>query len=217
MISIILNGFLTGLLLQIAIGPVFFFILNISLQRTVIDGLIAVIAVTLVDYIFISLAVLGVGKLLEKPKTKLILGITSSIVLIIFGIVMIISIKQADIGSITTASIESDYLSSFLSTFLLTISSPLTIVFWTSLFATKAIEKGYKQNQLIFFGIAAGLATLVFLGCSVTLFSIMRASMPITLLKILNMVVGSLLIIYGTVRLFKIVMSTNRKCRTINY
>lgn len=85
MVSIMLNGFLTGLLLQIAIGPVFFFILNISLQKTVIDGFFAVIAVTLVDYIFIALAVLGVGKLLEKHKIKLTLGITSSIVLILFG------------------------------------------------------------------------------------------------------------------------------------
>ena len=70
MVAIILNGFLTGLILQIAIGPVFFFILNISLQKTVIDGLFAVIAVTLVDYIFIALAVLGVGKLLERQKRK---------------------------------------------------------------------------------------------------------------------------------------------------
>ena len=71
-------------ILQIAIGPVFFFILNICLQRSVIDGLFAVAAVTLVDYFFIALAVLGVGKLLEKPKIKFALGISSSIILILF-------------------------------------------------------------------------------------------------------------------------------------
>jgi len=31
---IVLDGFLTGLILQIAIGPVFFFILNLILQRS---------------------------------------------------------------------------------------------------------------------------------------------------------------------------------------
>lgn len=209
MVSIMLNGFLTGLLLQIAIGPVFFFILNISLQKTVIDGFFAVIAVTLVDYIFIALAVLGVGKLLEKHKIKLTLGITSSIVLILFGIIMIISIDQNKMVNISNNIIESNYISSFISAFLLTVSSPLTIVFWTSLFATRAIEKGYTKKQLIFFGIAAGLATFVFLGFSVTLLSIIRASIPIMLLTILNIAVGSLLIIYGVVRLFKIVMNTN--------
>jgi len=210
MVSIMLNGFLTGLLLQIAIGPVFFFIINISLQKTVIDGLFAVFAVTLVDYIFIALAVLGVGKLLEKPRIKFALGVTSSIVLILFGIIMILSISQNNNIGITNNIIESNYITSFISAFLLTISSPLTIVFWTSLFATRAIEKGYEKKQLIFFGIAAGLATFVFLWFSVTLLSTIRTSVPLMLLSILNMAVGSLLIIYGTIRLCKIVMANIR-------
>jgi threonine/homoserine/homoserine lactone efflux protein len=215
MASILLNGFLTGLLLQIAIGPVFFFILNLSLQRTIIDGLIAVTAVTLVDYLFIILAVLGVGKVLERPKAKFILGIISSIVLVLFGIVMILSIKQSGAGNIGASPIESGYISSFMSTFLLTISSPLTIVFWTSLFAAKAIEKGYNKNQLIFFGMAAGASTFVFLGLSVLLFSLFRSSIPITLLILSNTAVGSLLIVYGLIRLFRLVLATNRNIKTM--
>jgi threonine/homoserine/homoserine lactone efflux protein len=211
MVAIMLDGFLTGLILQIAIGPVFFFILNISLQKTVLNGLFAVTAVTLVDYSFIALAVLGVGKLLEKPKIKLALGIISSLVLILFGIIMILSINPSTQISGPNNLIESNYISSFISAFILTISSPLTIVFWTSLFATKAIEKGYAQKQLIFFGIAAGLATLVFLGASVALFSVIRASIPLMLLRILNTAVGLLLISYGVIRLCKVVINTKAR------
>jgi len=200
-----LNGFLTGLILQIAIGPVFFYILNLSLQRTVTDGLFAVLAVTIVDYIFIALAVLGVGKLLEKHRIKFILGVISSLVLILFGVIMILSINRSSGISNPNVLVESNYTASFISAFLLTISSPLTIVFWTSLFAAKAIENGYAQMELVFFGAAAGLATLLFLGASVTLLSIFRASIPLTLLGVLNSAVGSLLIIYGTIRLYKIV------------
>lgn len=215
MVSILLNGFLTGLLLQIAIGPVFFFILNISLQRTLTDGLIAVIAVTLVDYIFIILAVLGVGKVLERPKTKFMLGVISSIVLVLFGIVMVLSIKPTSVANIAAGPIASNYMSSFMSTVLLTVSSPLTIVFWTSLFAAKAIENRYDKNQLIFFGMAAGASTFVFLGFSVSLFSIFRSSIPTTLLILLNTAVGSLLIIYGLIRLFKLVLATHRNSKTM--
>jgi len=208
MVAVLLNGFLTGLILQIAIGPVFFFILNISLQKTALDGLFAILAVTLVDYIFIALAVLGVGTLLERPKIKLVSGIIGSLVLIIFGIVMILSISQNSNVDISNSIIESNYTASFISAFLLTISSPLTIVFWTSLFATKAIEKGYAQKQLIFFGLAAGLATLVFLGSSVTLLSIIRAAIPLALLRISNAAVGLLLVVYGVIRLWKIGINT---------
>ena len=37
------NGLLTGLLLQVAIGPVFFFVMNIALQAGPLDGLAAVL------------------------------------------------------------------------------------------------------------------------------------------------------------------------------
>jgi threonine/homoserine/homoserine lactone efflux protein len=205
MISIFLGGFLTGLLLQIAIGPVFFFILNIALQKTVIDGLFAVMAVTIADYLFIALAVLGVGKLLEKPNIKLGLGITSSVVLMLFGIIMIISIGQGSPVSSPNQPLDANYAASFISTFLLTISSPLTIVFWTGLFAARAIEKGYTQKQLLFFGLGAGLATFVFLGASVVLLAAISASIPMALLRLLNTGVGVLLMVYGIIRLYKLV------------
>lgn len=207
MVSIMLNGFLTGLLLQIAIGPVFFFILNISLQKTIMDGWFAVVAVTLVDYMFIALAVLGVGKLLEKPRIKLALGITSSIVLILFGIIMMVSINPNSHISIADHTIESTYISSFISAFLLTISSPLTIVFWTSLFAARAIEKGYAKKELICFAAAAGSATLVFLVFAVTLLSTLRTSIPLWLLSLSSKAVGLVLIIYGMIRLVRIAMN----------
>jgi threonine/homoserine/homoserine lactone efflux protein len=211
MVAIMLDGFLTGLVLQIAIGPVFFFIFNLSLQKSIVDGLVAVIAVTLVDYIFIALAVLGVGKLLERPGIKFGLGIISSLVLVFFGIMIMTSITQGgQVGSLGDPT-GPDYTSSFVSAFLLTGSSPLTIVFWTGLFAAKAIERGYARRQLVFFGLAAGMATFFFLGSSVTLLSILRASIPLTLLRILNTGVGGLLIFYGAIRLSGIVKPSIRK------
>ncbi len=37
MLRVFMNGLSTGLLLQLAIGPIFFYVLNISLQRTLTD------------------------------------------------------------------------------------------------------------------------------------------------------------------------------------
>jgi threonine/homoserine/homoserine lactone efflux protein len=195
-----LNGLLTGLILQMAIGPVFFFIINIALQRTLNDGLAAVIAVTLVDYFYITLAIFGVGKLLQKKKIKKIFGIISSIILIIFGIIIIknIPLESATI-SLTTDS--KNILSSFSSVFFLTISSPMTIVFFTGIFSAKAIEYNYTKHELLIFGLSVGLATFLFMGSSVVLFSLLKTSVPILLIQTLNLIVGCLLIIYGTIRL----------------
>jgi len=201
------NGLSTGLLLQLAIGPVFFFIINLTLQRSILDGLVAVLAVTIVDYFYITLAILGIGKLLEKKKVKRIFGIVSSIVLIIFGGIIIKDVIGSDISaSVDTSS--SNLLTSFISVFFLTISSPMTIVFFSSLFAAKALEYNYSKRELLIFGLSTGSATFIFLGISVILFSLLGGAIPIIIIKILNFCVGILLIGYGIVRLVKILKNS---------
>lgn len=120
--------------------------------------------------------------------------------LFIFGILILISSSDSlKLGSTSGEGIP-DYFNSFVTAFLLTFSSPLTIVFWTGLFAAKAIEKNYTKNELFVFGISAGLATFLFLGSSVILFSFFKTSIPPSLIIWLNKLVGILLIPYGAFR-----------------
>ncbi|MBI4533815.1 MAG: LysE family transporter [Candidatus Melainabacteria bacterium] len=201
--SILRNGLLTGLVLQLAIGPVFFFIIDLALQRTILDGLVGSIAVTVVDYFYITLAILGIGTLLENKKIKNAFGIISSIILSIFGITII---KEIMIRGISTAidTSSTSLLSSFASVFLLTISSPMTIVFFTSLFTAKAVEYNYTKKELLIFGFGTGLATLVFMCTSVILFSLIKGTVPVLLIQVLNLIVGCLLVGYGGLRLIKV-------------
>lgn len=197
------NGLATGLFLQLAIGPVFFYIVNLTLQKSFYDGLVAVLAVTIVDYLYITLSIIGIGKLLEKKKTKNVFGIISSIVLIIFGAIIIKGIATNDLSA--TVDIKSvSILSSFLSVFFLTISSPMTIVFFTSIFTAKAVEHNYTKRDLYIFGFSVGSATFLFMGLSVILFSLLKQSVPIALIQVLNLLVGVVLIGYGIMRLIKI-------------
>lgn len=199
------NGLLTGLVLQLAIGPVFFYIINLTLQKTTLDGLVAVVGVTLGDYVYITLAILGIGELLKKEKTKKIFGIISSVVLILFGIFIIKNILDINISN--SVNINSvNLFSSFISTFILTISSPLTIVLFTSLFASKVIEYKYTKKELFIFGLSTGLATFIFMGSSVILFSLVKGSISVVLIQIMNLIVGGLLIGYGGIRFIKILM-----------
>lgn len=196
------NGLLTGLILQMAIGPVFFFIINLALQKSIYNGLVAVAAVTLVDYFYISLGILGIGKVLKKKKVKKAFGTISSVILIIFGLVIIKGVMGKSVT--TTSSIQSaSLLTSFSATFFLTISNPMTIIWYTGLFTAKTVEYNYTKRELLIFGLSVGLATLLFMGTSVILFSLIKKTVPLLLIQILNAAVGSLLIIYGTVRLRK--------------
>ena len=196
------RGLLTWLILQLAIGPVFFFIIHLTTQRTLMDGLVWVCAVTLVDYLFIFLAILGVRKVVENDRFKKIFWIIGSIVLIVFWVIMITSIIFG--GTQNISSDPSNLLQSFASTFFLAISNPMAIIFFAGLFTSKAIEYNYKKTELLVFSFATGLSTILFMWASVIIFSLVKEAIPLIIIQILNLLVGWLLIMYGSIRLQKI-------------
>ncbi len=199
----LLNGLLTGLFLQLAVGPVFFYILGITFESNFINSIFAILAVTIVDYLYIALSIIGLGKLLEKEKVKKIFGIIGSMVLIIFGVIILKNGLYNISTNIKNSSIEWSPIKSFINCFILTISSPLTIVFWSSIFVTKAIEKNYLKKQLILFGIGAGGATFLFLSIVMLLLSIIKTSIPSIAIQWLNVLVGVILVLYGVARSIK--------------
>lgn len=198
---VFIRGLLTGMLLQLAIGPVFIFIVNISMQSGLRSGIAAAAAVTLADYIYIALAILGIGKLIVVEGRKRFLTFISSLVLIIFGLMMIRRGFVSVFTNIPATGYEYSAGRGFIDAFILTISSPLTIVFWSGVFTAKGEEYSLSSRGLVLFGISAGLATPVFLGSAVLFFSMTRMLVPPAAISILNLLVGVLLGFYGFFRM----------------
>ena len=194
------RGFKTGLILQFAIGPVFIFVMNIAVQRSFSDGIATVAGVTAADYVYIALSVVGVGKLLQNDRMKTALGFIAPSVLLLFGVYMMYSVLFA--GSAENV-IRNNPSSEFLSAFALTISSPLTILFWSGIFASRAVEYELTRRELAVFAFAAGLATFAFLGCGVLILSSAAAVIPDIVISVLNISVAVLLIGYGVLRLIR--------------
>ncbi|MDD9303376.1 MAG: LysE family transporter [Desulfobacter sp.] len=197
----LIDGMLTGLLLQLALGPVFFYILGITMDSNYMNSLSAIFAVTLADYIFIVLSLIGIGPFFQSEKVKIWVGMTGAIVLILFG--SLIFYKGFMVFSGPKPLMEWTLVNSFTSCFALTISSPLTIVFWGSIFSAKAIEKRYKQKQLVIFGLGTGASTFIFLSLTMMILSFLKSEIPHVAVQILNCSVGLALIFYGTQRMLK--------------
>ncbi len=202
------NGILTGLFLQLALGPVFFYILGITVDSNYINSLFGILAVTLADYIFIILSLIGIGELLQKDKVKAIFGFVSSIILLLFGF-MILHKGLAFINTEQVSSIVWTPINSFTSCFVLTISSPLTLIFWSSFFSVKAIEKNYRKKQLVIFGAGTGISTFLFLSLTMIIVSLIKSNIPDIVVQVLNCIVGLLILYYGISRLAKAIL-TNR-------
>ena len=193
----------TGLILQIAVGPITFFIINIVIQRTLLDGFFAILGAALADYCYITLSIIGIAKLLENVRIKKTLGFISSLVLILFGFYIITgALRNIQVNVGITNNLQ-DLTRSFISTFMLTLSNPLTIIFWTSIFTARSIEYSLNRKELIIFGFAAGLAVFLFLGTIVLIISIFKYSIPVAAVRLANILVGLILITYGLFRSIK--------------
>lgn len=195
----LLNGFLTGLLLQLAIGPVFLLVLRIAVESELSVAWAGVLGVVVADYIYITLSILGITKLIDHPKVKTIFGIISALVIIAFGAYLLWNAIQGAGGKAVFG--DRTMSGAFAACFFLTISSPLTLFFWSSIFAAKAIEKNYGKKDIIIFGAGAGLSTLLFNGAAVTIVSVVNASLPENLTFVFNISVAAVMIGYGLIRL----------------
>ena len=201
-------GFFTGLSLQLAIGPVFLFIANLALQKSVIDGFAGVLAVTIVDLGYIGLVIFGIGRILEDPRWKKSFPLFSSFILIALGVLIFRSVFDNGTGVFAIAA-GSDLLASFTSVFLLTVFNPMTIVLFTGLLAIKAVENNYTRKQLAVFGLGAGMATFAFMGMAVIFFSSIRGFIPLIAMQGLNIAVSLLLVGYGIRGLFRTLTAGN--------
>jgi threonine/homoserine/homoserine lactone efflux protein len=191
------KGFSTGLILQLALGPIFIFIINIAIQSGLRNGLFAVIAVTVVDYIYIMMAILGVGRLLKRKSLRNILTGISSLILMLFGLLIVFKGVNSDFFQSYKITDSQSSIKSFTAAFILTLSNPLTIVFWTSIFTSESSESSFNKNELWVFGLSAGLSTLIFLSGCVAFFSYVNTVIPPLMFKLLNITVGIIIIFYG--------------------
>lgn len=199
----IFKGFKFGLLLQIAIGPICLYIINTAIGSGVAAAEAGVLGVTIVDSIFITLSIIGVGTLInKKPGVKILLKYIGTVIMIYFGLGVIlgslgVNILPSLMSSFSASETSLKVSNAFTSSIILTLSNPLTILFWTGVFATKIAGEGYGKSEVVKFGIGAVLATVAFLGTIALVLGLLHLFISENVIKALNFIVGLVLIGFG--------------------
>lgn len=210
LMNMIFKGFKLGLLLQVAVGPVFLFVLKTATESGILAAEAAVLGATMVDALFVTLAILGIGKVLDKPKYQSMLKIFGSMILFYFGLGMSLGVFNIHIipglsGLVSSANITNAFIYSVV----LTCSSPLTILFWTGVFASKMTHEGYSKTEMKLLGLGAVLTTLVFLGIVALIAGLLKPLITPTIINALNFTVGLVLIGFSIKMLLKKVTPRN--------
>ena len=196
-----LDGLKFGMLLQLAVGPMCLMVFNTAKNVGFLVALTLVLAIALVDAFYIILASLGVSKILDKPKIKKAFKIIGSLVLIIFGANIILNVFNINI--VPGLNLKPTSSNIFIQGLILTLSNPITIVFWGSVLTTKIIEDKLNKKELIVFSVGLVSSTLIFLTFVAVLGTMLSSFIPENVSKIMNIIVGILIIFFGIKMLFK--------------
>jgi threonine/homoserine/homoserine lactone efflux protein len=159
-VSDLLEGLGFGLILQVSVGPVCIAVLHKGLTQGFGHALAMVWGVALVDALYILLSVVGVSALLQIGPAQTVVGLAGALLLIYFGIRYL----RAPASTMRIEHCSESPFKSFSFGVGLTLTNPLTILFWAGVLGAMLSGHTFDHSQGVFY-FAAGciLATLLFL------------------------------------------------------
>ena len=196
-----LDGLKFGMLLQLAVGPMCLMVFSTARNDGFLIALTLVFSIALVDAFYIILAGLGVSKILDNPKLSKLFKILGSLVLMIFGINIVLN--AFNINIIPGLNLKSTSSNIFIQGLILTLSNPITIVFWGSLLTTKIIEDKLNRKEIAMFSAGLVSSTLIFLTFVALLGTMLSNFISENISSLMNVIIGVLIIFWGIKMLVK--------------
>ncbi len=155
-----LGGLGFGLILQIAVGPVAIAVLHRALTQGFRHAFAMIWGAALVDTLYIVLSVLGISALLQIGPVRVGLGVAGALLLAGFGLHYLRAPAAPERLSQSGGSLPK----SFATGVGLTLTNPLTILFWAgALGAMMSTHTFHQPGGVVLFSAGCVAATLLFL------------------------------------------------------
>ena len=189
------------MMLQFAVGPMCLLVFKTAGESGLNKALVLVSAIALIDALYIALAGIGMASVIKNKKFIAPAKFVGGTILALFGINIILGVFGYSL--IPEINLFSNYHSAgiFIEGLILTSSNPLTIIFWGGVFTAKSDEIGVKGSGLYLFGLGCVMSTVLFLSFIAALGSVVTYFLPVYIMNLLNIAVGSVIILFA-VRLF---------------
>ena len=190
------KGLLFGLLLSFLLGPVFFALLQTSVEKGFKAGVFMAIGVSLSDSFYMFVTYTGVSFLSESSEVKFVLGLFGSLVMMGFGLFTFLK-PVPKRGLRQPHFVSNNYFRKILKGFILNSINPFILIFWLGVAGMITIELHYSFDQAFLF--YAGVIIMV-LSADITksyLANKLRDLVTPRFMKIINRSVGIGLILFG--------------------
>lgn len=198
----LIEGLSMGLLLSAMIGPVFFTLIQSSIENGFRYAAIVSLGIFTSDLIYVVITYFGVSLLVENPMFEVVLGYFGSVVLIGFGVVTFFKKAPSRPNSGGIPFAKSQKKMGFLKGFGINGINPFVMLFWISIAGLVSLKSDFRKVDVFVY--YAGLLLTVF---SIDLLKAyiakqLRPLITTQVMKNLNRVTAVVLVVFGA-RLFK--------------
>lgn len=196
--EIVLKGIVSGVVLAFLIGPVFFTILQTSIERGFRSGAWVAVGVSFSDALYILISYLGLYQFFESPSSRLYLAYIGGGILFLFGAYYLF-VKSRKLQAYHPEHIK--YRSSIrlmAKGFLINGLSPMVLIFWIGTVGLATTEFGYTEQWQVITYFTTIVATVFATDLiKAKLADKLRLVMTTTTIRRLNIVLGIVLLLFG--------------------
>lgn len=196
--AIAFKGIQLGIVLAFLVGPVFFMIVQTSVEKGFWNGALVAFGVSISDILYVTICYFGLFQFLNDAASKKTMAYLGGAILICFGLYhLFIKARRSKTVSFHAAA-ETKPLKYILKGFVINGITPMVLIFWIGTISVATIDFGYTQGYEFFIFFAALLSTVLATDfAKAFLAHKLRKIITHRFLMVMNIVIGLCLFAFG--------------------
>jgi threonine/homoserine/homoserine lactone efflux protein len=196
--EVVLNGIISGVVLSLLIGPVFFTILQTSIERGFWSGVFVAIGVSVSDSLYILVSYLGLIQFAETDNFRHYLAYGGGVILLIFGLYYLF-VKSKRLIHYDPEKVHTrSWFRLAAKGFIINGLSPMVLFFWIATVGVATTQLAYTSSEDVFIFFASIVCT-VFTTDTIKakLADKLRILITPRFIRLMNIVLGIVLVIFA--------------------
>jgi len=196
--EIIFNGFKLGIVLAFLIGPVFFTIIQTSVERGFKNGVLVSLGVSLSDILYVAICYFGLVQFINESGFRQYLAYAGGGILILFGLYHLFVKSRKNIQTALEVEGSKKMYRYFVKGFIINGLSPMVLIFWIGTISVASLDFGYSRGYEFFIFFSMVLVTVLATDIlKAYLADKLRRLITRRLMMIMNIIVGVCLMVFG--------------------
>ena len=159
--KIILNGIQLGVVLAFLVGPVFFSIIQASVENGFWKGALVALGVSISDIIYVVVCYFGLVQFFQNPQFRTYMAYIGGGILILFGLYYLIIKSRRSLQTTAPESGERKKYRYIIKGLIINGLSPMVLIFWIGTISVASLDFGYTKGVEFFVFFAAVLMTVL--------------------------------------------------------